>query len=61
MPRGARALFSSLSVAQNVMLPLREHAALPPEEQERIVAMKLELAGLKAEAGIKFPSSFRAA
>ena len=50
------ALFSSLSVAQNVMLPMREHTDLPPEEQERIAAMKLELAGLEAETGIKFPA-----
>jgi len=28
------ALFSSLSVAQNIMLPMREHTALPVEEQE---------------------------
>ena len=50
------ALFSSLSVAQNVMLPLREHAKLEDEERERIAAMKLQLAGLPAENGIKFPS-----
>src|SRR5438552_9660407 len=28
------ALFSSLSVAQNVMLPIREHTDLPAREQE---------------------------
>ena len=50
------ALFSSLSVAQNVMLPLREHTDLLPEDQERIAAMKLELAGLSADSGIKLPS-----
>ena len=50
------ALFSSLSVAQNVMLPLREHTDLPPEEQERLAAMKLELAGLSADSGVKFPA-----
>lgn len=50
------ALFSSLSVAQNIMLPLREHTQLPPEDQERIAAMKLELAGLESENGIKFPA-----
>ena len=50
------ALFSSLSVAQNIMLPMREHTELPAEEQERIAAMKLELAGLPADSGIKFPS-----
>jgi phospholipid/cholesterol/gamma-HCH transport system ATP-binding protein len=50
------ALFSSLSVAQNIMLPLREHTDLPPEEQKAITAMKLALAGLQAATGIKFPS-----
>lgn len=50
------ALFSSLSVAQNIMLPLREHTDLPIQEQEQIAAMKLELAGLSVDSGIKFPS-----
>src|SRR5450432_3935799 len=30
------ALFSSLSVAQNIMLPMREHTDLSTEEQEKI-------------------------
>jgi phospholipid/cholesterol/gamma-HCH transport system ATP-binding protein len=51
------ALFSSLSVAQNIMLPMREHTALPVEEQERVAAMKLALAGLPADSGIKFPAA----
>ena len=50
------ALFSSLTVAQNVMLPMREHTDLAVEDQEKIAAMKLELAGLSADSGIKFPS-----
>ncbi|HEX5863527.1 MAG TPA: ATP-binding cassette domain-containing protein, partial [Casimicrobiaceae bacterium] len=50
------ALFSSLSVAQNVMLPMREHTALTAEDRERIAAMKLALAGLSADVGIKLPS-----
>src|SRR5207249_3763265 len=50
------ALFSSLSVAQNVMLPMREHTDLQENEQARIAAMKLELAGLTADSGVKFPS-----
>ena len=51
------ALFSSLTVAQNIMLPMREHTVLPAEEQERIAAMKLALAGMSADTGIKFPSA----
>ncbi|TMH38021.1 MAG: ATP-binding cassette domain-containing protein [Betaproteobacteria bacterium] len=50
------ALFSSLSVAQNVMLPMREHTDLPAKEQESIAAMKLELAGLTGDSAIKVPS-----
>jgi phospholipid/cholesterol/gamma-HCH transport system ATP-binding protein len=50
------ALFSSLSVAQNVMLPMQEHTDLPPEEQQRLVSLKLALAGLSADSGVKFPS-----
>ncbi len=51
------ALFSSLSVVQNIMLPMREHTALPAGEQEQIAAMKLALAGLPADSGIKFPAA----
>jgi phospholipid/cholesterol/gamma-HCH transport system ATP-binding protein len=50
------ALFSSLSVAQNIMLPLRQHTRLPTEEQERIAAMKLALAGLSSDTALKFPA-----
>jgi len=50
------ALFSSLSVAQNVMLPMREHTQLPVAEQEKIAAVKLELTGLSADSALKFPS-----
>jgi phospholipid/cholesterol/gamma-HCH transport system ATP-binding protein len=51
------ALFSSLSVVQNIMLPMREHTALPIEEQERIAVMKLALAGLPSDSGVKLPSA----
>ena len=50
------ALFSSLTVAQNIMLPMREYTDLPAESREKIAAMKLALAGLTADSGIKFPS-----
>lgn len=51
------ALFSALSVIQNILLPLREHTTLVRSEQEQIAAMKLALAGLPADTGIKFPSA----
>ncbi|MEO5560079.1 MAG: ATP-binding cassette domain-containing protein [Dokdonella sp.] len=50
------ALFSSLSVADNVMVPMREHFDLPLPLMERLAALKIALAGLSADAGIKFPS-----
>jgi phospholipid/cholesterol/gamma-HCH transport system ATP-binding protein len=50
------ALFSSLSVAQNIMLPMREHTDLKLEDQEKIAAVKIELAGLPADSAVKFPS-----
>jgi phospholipid/cholesterol/gamma-HCH transport system ATP-binding protein len=50
------ALFSSLTVAENVMVPLREHHRLPQAMMERLAALKIALAGLPAEAGAKYPS-----
>jgi phospholipid/cholesterol/gamma-HCH transport system ATP-binding protein len=50
------ALYSSLTVAQNIMLPIREYTDLPPADQESVAAMKLELAGMSADTGIKFPA-----
>jgi phospholipid/cholesterol/gamma-HCH transport system ATP-binding protein len=50
------ALFSSLSVAENIMLPIREYTDLPAPERMRIAAMKLELAGMSADTGIKYPA-----
>ena len=49
------ALFSSLTVAQNIMVPMREHTDLAPEEQEKLAALKLALAGMEAASGIKYP------
>jgi phospholipid/cholesterol/gamma-HCH transport system ATP-binding protein len=50
------ALFSSLSVAQNIMLPLREHTPLAAADCEKTAAMKLELAGLPVDTGAKLPA-----
>ena len=50
------ALFSSLSVAQNVAVPLREHTRLPADAIDAIVALRLQQAGLPAAAGTKMPS-----
>lgn len=50
------ALFSSLSVADNVMVSMREHYSLPQSLMDRLAALKIGLAGLPADAGAKFPS-----
>jgi phospholipid/cholesterol/gamma-HCH transport system ATP-binding protein len=50
------ALFSSLTVADNVMVPLREYFRLPPALLQRVAALKIALAGLPAAAGAKFPA-----
>ena len=50
------ALLNSLSVAENVALPLREHSALPEEEIQRIVREKLALVELTA-AGDAMPDA----
>jgi phospholipid/cholesterol/gamma-HCH transport system ATP-binding protein len=49
------ALFNSMSVAENVALPLREHTDLPEETIEIMVKIKLELVGLR-EHGEKMPA-----
>ena len=50
------ALFSSLTVAQNVAVPLREHTRLAPATVDALVALRLLQAGLPAEAGARRPS-----
>ncbi len=50
------ALFSSLTVAQNVMAPIHEHLHLPRALAVDIAAMKISMSGLPPEAGAKFPS-----
>ena len=50
------ALFSSMTVAQNVMAPIREHLHLPEELAKDIAALKISMSGLPEEAGAKYPS-----
>jgi len=51
------ALFSSLTVLENVALPLMEHIRLDRKDAQRIAAMKLALVGLPADAGHQAPAS----
>ncbi len=50
------ALFSSLSVIDNVMVPMREHTKLPDDLMQDVAAMKVRLAGLDRTACGKYPS-----
>lgn len=50
------ALFSSLTVAQNVQVPLREHLELRQRLMNEIAALKVGMVGLPVEAGAKYPS-----
>jgi len=50
------ALFSSLTVAENVGMVLREHTQLSTRLIDEVVALKIALSGLPADAGVKYPS-----
>ncbi|MDR3488014.1 MAG: ATP-binding cassette domain-containing protein [Bradyrhizobium sp.] len=50
------ALFSSLTVRQNIQFPLRENLVLSDALMDEIAIAKLEMVGLKPEDGDKFPS-----
>jgi phospholipid/cholesterol/gamma-HCH transport system ATP-binding protein len=50
------ALFSSMTVAQNVAVPLVEHARVPPALLDPLIKLRLAQAGLGADAAEKMPS-----
>ena len=50
------ALFSSLTVRQNVQVPMREHLKLSQELMDELALLKLELVGLKPEVADRYPS-----
>jgi len=50
------ALFSSLTVAQNIEVPLREHCPMPETLMNEIAATKVGIVGLPGDAGQKFPA-----
>ena len=50
------ALFSTLTVAENVEVPLREYFHLTPKLMDEIASYKIAMAGLPPDAGPKFPS-----
>jgi phospholipid/cholesterol/gamma-HCH transport system ATP-binding protein len=50
------ALFSSLTVAQNIMFAIAEHTHLSRAHRAQLAALKLALVGLEPEVGDKRPS-----
>jgi phospholipid/cholesterol/gamma-HCH transport system ATP-binding protein len=50
------ALFSSLTVAENIEAPMREHSDLDPDLMDELAALKIQLVGLPISAGDKYPS-----
>lgn len=50
------ALFSSLTVLQNIQFLMREYLSLSAKLLDEIAIAKLEMVGLKPEDGAKFPS-----
>jgi phospholipid/cholesterol/gamma-HCH transport system ATP-binding protein len=50
------ALFSSLTVRQNIQTPMREHLNLSQNTLDGLASQKLELVGLPQDAADKYPS-----
>lgn len=50
------ALFSSLTVAENIQLPIREYFDASPEALEALTRLRLRMVGLPPDAGAKLPS-----
>jgi phospholipid/cholesterol/gamma-HCH transport system ATP-binding protein len=50
------ALYSSLTVLQNVQLPMIEHVDMPAAARDELAMLKIRLAGLPADAAQKYPA-----
>jgi phospholipid/cholesterol/gamma-HCH transport system ATP-binding protein len=50
------ALYSSLTVLQNVQLPMIEHLELPASVRDELAMLKIRLVGLAPEAASKYPA-----
>jgi phospholipid/cholesterol/gamma-HCH transport system ATP-binding protein len=50
------ALYSALTVRQNVQLPMIEHVHMQAAERDELAMLKILLAGLPADAADKYPS-----
>jgi len=50
------ALFSALTVKENIQLPMREYLNLPQSLMDELARLKIDLVGLAPDAAEKFPS-----
>lgn len=50
------ALFSALTVAQNIQVPMREHLKLSQRMMDELAALKLDMVGLPISAAVKYPA-----
>ena len=50
------ALFSALTVKENIQLPMREYLDLPQSLMDELAYLKLEMVGLPPDAADKYPS-----
>jgi len=50
------ALFSALTVLENIQLPMRQYLQLPLKLMDELALLKIELVGLPRDAAAKYPS-----
>jgi phospholipid/cholesterol/gamma-HCH transport system ATP-binding protein len=50
------ALFSNLTVMQNIQAPMREHLDVSPRLRDELAMLKMDLVGLPPDAANKFPA-----
>lgn len=50
------ALFSALTVSENIQLPLREHSSLTESQRREIAQLKINLVGLPAQSANLYPA-----
>lgn len=50
------ALFSAMTVLENIMFPMKEFTSLGPEFMEELAMLKIALVGLPGESANKYPS-----
>jgi len=50
------ALFSGLTVLENIQVPMREYLQVSPDLMDELARVKIELVGLAADAAAKYPA-----